>query len=96
MTAYMIFTREKTIDPSELEVYGNEVGGTVAGHPITLLVKYGAFEMLEGDAIEGAVVVQFPTVADAKAYYNSPAYQKAAIHRHAGANYRVFIVEGVN
>jgi uncharacterized protein (DUF1330 family) len=96
MAAYMIFTRESTTDQSELDLYCSEAGATLEGHPATVLVHYGDFQMLEGDPIEGAVVIRFPSVAEAKAFYDGFAYQKAAIHRHAGAKYRVFIVEGVN
>jgi uncharacterized protein (DUF1330 family) len=39
-------------------------------------------------------MLEFPTVQEAKAWYCSPEYQAAAIHRKASAIYRVFIVEG--
>ncbi len=65
------------------------------GHPLKPLALYGKFEVLEGPAIEGAVILEFPTVAAAKTYYNSPAYQDAVKHRFLGADYRVFIVEGL-
>ncbi|MBI0440173.1 DUF1330 domain-containing protein [Dickeya dianthicola] len=35
------------------------------------------------------------TVEEARAWYYSDAYQSAARHRHAGATYRGFVVEGV-
>jgi uncharacterized protein (DUF1330 family) len=38
--------------------------------------------------------LQFPTVEDAKAWYHSPGYQAAAVHRRKGADYRAVIVEG--
>src|SRR5258708_19806770 len=88
MAAYMIFTRESTA--------GSEAGATLEGHPATVLAHYGDFRMLEGDPIEGAVVIRFPSVAEAKAFYDSPAYQKAAIHRHAAANDLSFTVQRVN
>jgi uncharacterized protein (DUF1330 family) len=50
---------------------------------------------LEGPAVDGAVVVRFPTMAEAKAAYDSPLYQEALQHRLRGAKYRVFIVEGI-
>ena len=96
MVGYLIFTREHTIDQAALDKYSGMVPATVSGHDLTMLVRYGAFEMLEGPPIEGAVVLRFPSVEQAKAYYNSESYQKAATHRHTGAAYRVFIVEGVN
>ncbi|WP_419730024.1 DUF1330 domain-containing protein [Lichenicola sp.] len=95
MTAYVIFTRERTTDQSEMELYQQKVGAAAPGHAITPLVRYGAFEMLEGDPIEGAVVLSFPTMAEARAWYESPLYQEAVAHRHAGSDYRVFIIEGI-
>jgi uncharacterized protein (DUF1330 family) len=40
-------------------------------------------------------MLKFPTVEDAKAWYNSPAYQAAIPHRKSGADYRAFIVQGL-
>ena len=95
MPAYIIFTREKTLNQAEMDIYNGLAGKTLAGHPAEVLAFYGEQEILEGPAHEGAVVLSFPTLADAKAWYDSPAYQNAAQHRHTGSEYRVFIVEGV-
>ena len=62
---------------------------------LTPLVVYGALEALEGDAPDGVVILRFPTVEDARAWYNSPAYQAAVAYRKKGADYRAFIVEGL-
>ncbi len=51
--------------------------------------------MLEGPAIEGAVILEFRTVEAAKTYYHRAAYQDAVRHRFLAADYRVFIVEGI-
>jgi uncharacterized protein (DUF1330 family) len=32
---------------------------------------------------------------EAKAWYDSPAYQQARLHRRLGGDYRVFILEGL-
>jgi uncharacterized protein (DUF1330 family) len=95
MPAYIIFTREATKDPEEMKVYSSKAGDTLAGHPVTPRVLYGAFEMLEGDPIQGVVVLEFPTAEEARTWYHGPAYQEAVAHRHAGSDYRVFIVDGV-
>ena len=95
MSAYLIFTRERTKDQAEMDIYAKEAPPTAVGHPITMLARYGEFEVLEGDSMEGSVVMEFPTVAEAKAYYNSPGYQAAALHRFKGADYRVFVTQGV-
>lgn len=52
-------------------------------------------ETLEGESVDGAVILAFPTLADAKASYASPLYQAALPHRLKGAEYRVFITEGL-
>ena len=37
MSAYVVFTREKTLDQGELDVYAKEVQTTVAGHEVKML-----------------------------------------------------------
>jgi|GEM_PF-3664454 hypothetical protein len=32
MGAYLIFTREKTLDEAELKIYGDKIRATFAGH----------------------------------------------------------------
>jgi uncharacterized protein (DUF1330 family) len=94
MAAYIVFTREKTRDPAELQTYMENVGPTLTGHPIKLLAVYGRQEVLEGAAVEGVVIVEFPTFAEAKAWYDSPAYRAVREHRFLGSDYRAVIVEG--
>jgi uncharacterized protein (DUF1330 family) len=95
MPAYIIFTREKTTDQAEMDIYSGLAGATLDGHPAKPLAFYGKQTILEGEPHEGAVVLEFPTMEAARAWYDSPAYQTAVKHRHAGSDYRVFIVEGL-
>jgi uncharacterized protein (DUF1330 family) len=95
MVAYVVFTREKMRNPEEYERYREKARPAAEGHPLKPLALYGRYETLEGPAIEGAVVLEFPSIEAAKTYYNSPAYQDAVKHRFLGADYRVFIVEGL-
>jgi uncharacterized protein (DUF1330 family) len=95
MSAYMVFTREKTVDQREMDVYAKGAKASVAGHELNVLAFYGAHEDLEGPPTEGTVIVQFPTMAAAKAWYDSPLYRQAREHRFKGATYRVTLVEGV-
>jgi uncharacterized protein (DUF1330 family) len=95
MVAYVVFTREKMRNPGEYEIYREKSRPANAAHPLKPLALYGRHEVLEGPAIEGAVILEFPTVDAARAYYHSPAYQEALRHRFLGADYRVFIVEGI-
>jgi uncharacterized protein (DUF1330 family) len=95
MTAYVVFIRERMRDRAEYEVYREKSRPVNASHPLKPLALYGQHEVLEGPAIEGAVILEFPSIEAAKAYYHSAAYQDAARHRFLGADYRVFIVEGL-
>ena len=95
MAAYIVFIRESTRNASELETYSQEVGATLAGHPITVLAAYGRYEVLEGPDVEGVVIMEFPSFDEAKAWYDSPAYRKVREHRFRGTDYRAVIVEGV-
>lgn len=95
MTAYIVFIRESTQDATELERYDASVKPSFDGHPVGFLAVYGKHETLEGAPVEGAVILSFPTMAEAKAWYGSAAYQEAAQHRFKGATYRVVVVEGI-
>ena len=95
MAAYIVFTRERLRDPVEFGAYGEKAGGTLAGHTAKPLAFYGAHETLEGAPIEGAVIVEFPDMDAARAWYNSPAYQDARKHRFQGADYRVVLTQGL-
>jgi uncharacterized protein (DUF1330 family) len=95
MPAYVVFIREKTLDRSELEAYWSRASATMEGHPIKVLAAYGRHVTLEGPEAEGVVVAEFPSVEEARAWYDSPAYQEVAQHRFRGAVYRGLIVEGV-
>ena len=96
MPAYMIFTREEPVHDAEaMARYQGLVQKSVAGHPMKPLVVYGATEGVEGDTPDGVVVLEFPSVEDAKAWYHSPGYQAALPHRMQAARYRAFIVQGL-
>lgn len=94
MTTYIVFTREETLDQEELDTY-SRTPDKLKGHPITVRVGYGEFEVLEGPSIEGVVILEFPDMDAARNWYHSPAYQAAAQHRFKGARYRSIIVQGV-
>jgi uncharacterized protein (DUF1330 family) len=94
MVAYAVFIRERTLDASELQTYSQKVGPTMAGHPMKPLAVYGAQAVMEGPEVEGVVILEFPSMDAAKAWYDSPGYREAREHRFKGADYRMVIVEG--
>ena len=94
MAAYAVFIRESTRDPSELAIYLQQAGATLAGHPVQVLAAYGRQEVLEGPKVEGVVILEFPSLDEAKAWYDSPAYREVREHRFRGADYRAVLVAG--
>ena len=95
METYVVFIRESTRNPSELEAYTPKAQASMAGHPIKVLAAFGRHEVLEGPEVEGAVVLEFPSFEEAKAWYDSPAYREAREYRLRGADDRAVIVEGL-
>lgn len=96
MSAYVVLIRERTTDAAELALYRQKAAAARAGHDITPLASYGAFEVLEGASMEGAVILRFPSVEAARSWYASPDYQNALPHRLKGADCRMFLIEGVD
>src|ERR1700688_3509190 len=88
MATYIVFTKESTQDQGELDIYLSKVGETFKGHPAKILAAYGPQQVLEGEAPEGVVIVEFPSTAAARAWYDSSAYQEVAQHRFKGARLR--------
>ncbi len=95
MSAYMVFTRDKTLDQNELNLNSKEVPATLVGHEVKILALYGRHEDLEGDPTEGTVILEFPSIEAAKAWYDGPEYRKVREHRFKGSTYRVVLIQGV-
>lgn len=96
MPAYVIVIREEPLqNPAEYEEYQRIAGENRGDAPLKLVAMLGAVEGLEGPTPDAIVMLEFPTIDDAKAWYNSPGYQAALPHRLAAAKYRTFVFEGV-
>jgi uncharacterized protein (DUF1330 family) len=95
MSAYIVLTREKTLDAAELAIYQQEVGPTHDTFDFKMLVAFGRHEVLKGEPIEGVAIVEFPTMEAAKEWHESAAYREAREHRFKGAEPRCVLVQGV-
>ena len=95
MTAYVVMTRDRTKDQAELDAYRSKGPSTLNGRPATPIAFYGDLEFLDGEPIEAAAILAFPTAKEARDWYESPEYAEARAHRLKGGDYQVFIVEGV-
>ncbi|UYG00674.1 DUF1330 domain-containing protein [Halomonas sp. GD1P12] len=95
MSAYVVLIKERTHDEQEFKTYGEKARAAREGHDPEPLAFYGDFEVLEGSAMEGGVILRFPDMDAARAWYHSPAYQAARKHRFLGADYRVLLLDGL-
>lgn len=100
MPAYIIFIREEPVkDQAAIQAYSASNRANAAlfvdKYKFKPLAVYGALETLEGDAADGVVLAEFPSLADARAWYDSPEYQAALPDRFKGAHYRAIMFEGL-
>jgi|SRR5271154_2777467 uncharacterized protein (DUF1330 family) len=94
MAAYAVVIREKTRNAAELEEYRKLAPGSFQNHPTKFLAIHGRQEVLEGPKNEDIVILEFPSYEAALAWYHSPEYQAACVHRFQGADYRCILTEG--
>jgi uncharacterized protein (DUF1330 family) len=96
MAAYVI-ARVQMRNPSWVAEYGPKVTELVAKHGGRFIVRGGASERLEGDTpLPSAIVVlEFPSKAQATAWYNDPAYAPLIKLRQTGSDADLVVVEGV-
>lgn len=97
MVAYVVVTRLRTRNPAELELYGDLNRGIPPESEFKRLASFtGTFEVKEGPSVEGVAIFEFPTLAKAKAWYESQEYQNVVRHRFLGGDYNFIIVEGLS
>jgi uncharacterized protein (DUF1330 family) len=81
MPAYWL-ARSLINDPAEYKKYTDQVPGIVGKHGGTVLARGGRFEILEGPKkFQRFVVIEFPSLEQARACYESEEYQQAAEYR---------------
>jgi len=95
MPAYVINDMEVT-DPVTFDEYRRLSPATVAQYGGRFLARGGATEPLEGGwEPRRLVILEFPSVAQAKAWIDSPEYAPARALRQASAKSRMVVTEGV-
>jgi uncharacterized protein (DUF1330 family) len=95
MAAYVIADVD-VHDAALFEEYRKLVPPTIAQYGGKYLVRGGATDSKEGGwAPKRVVLLEFPTMAQAKAWYHSTEYAPALALRLKAAKNRMVIVEGV-
>ena len=94
MAAYIIVEVDVT-DAAGYEDYKKMVPPTLTAHGGKFVVRGGACETLEGNWRPPRVVVlEFPSVARAKAWWASDEYRAAKALRQRTAKSKMIVVEG--
>jgi uncharacterized protein (DUF1330 family) len=83
-------------DPVAYEQYKQLAGAAVAAYGGRYLVRGGAAEPLEGSwRPSRLVILEFPSVAQAHAWWTSPEYEPARAIRQRCADTEMLLVEGL-
>src|SRR4051812_43773240 len=97
MSAYIVYIRNRTHDPAGLARYAELVKASPAAKCGLEVIasRESKFQLLEGHSeAEFAVILRFPTMEDARTWYDSDEYKEAISIRQGVADSQVFIVEG--
>ena len=95
MAAYVIADVEVT-DPAGYDEYRKGVPATIAAHGGRYLARGGEVQVLEGDWIpRRAVILEFPSLERARAWYDSPEYRPLREMRARASDSRLVIIDGV-
>lgn len=94
MSAYIIFIRDEMKNQAEYDNYLQLGVPTLAPFGGEILVANGAHEALEGPDFDGSVVLRFPDMASARAWYESPEYEQFKTIRLGATAGRAVLLEG--
>ncbi len=94
-SAYIIANVTVT-NPEQYAEYRKLSTIAVQAHGAEFCVRGGSVEVLEGDwTPDRVVILKFPSVEQAKAYYHSVEYQAAIKARQGAAVMRMVVIESI-
>jgi uncharacterized protein (DUF1330 family) len=95
MAAYWI-ARSHVTDAVIYKKYTDQVPAIVSKHGGRILARGGRYQIMAGpQTFERYVVIEFPTLEQGVACFQSPEYQQASVYRVAGGVVETVVVEGV-
>jgi uncharacterized protein (DUF1330 family) len=95
MTAYVIADIE-VLDPAGYEAYRQQVPATIAAYGGRYLARGGATEVLEGSwSPRRCVILEFPSMAQLKAWWDSPEYQPVRAIRERTTRSHLVATDGL-
>ena len=92
--AYYISEFELT-DAEGIRPYSAAVESTFAPFGGRYAARGGKVVSLEGEPSKRVIMIVFPSLEQAQAWYDSPRYREIMPTRHRSAKSRVFIMEGI-
>ena len=96
MSAYLIADVTVT-DPATMEEYRKLLPATLAPYGGRFIVRGGAHQTVEGDwKPNRLVILEFPTLEQAKRWYDSEQYREPKAMRLRAARTNLVMVEGVS
>jgi uncharacterized protein (DUF1330 family) len=96
MSAYLIANVDVR-DPNAYQAYRSRTGAIVERHGGRFIVRGGNIHPLEGEAwARRLVIIEFPDLASAKGFYESPEYQEVIPLRTCASDGSLLIVEGAD
>lgn len=94
--AYFVFNTQ-IFDPSALSLYLNKVEDSYLPFGGKLLVQTQNAEDVEGDSTKDVVVIlQFPSLKNARNWYQSSSYQEILPHRQKGSHTDGWLLPGID
>jgi uncharacterized protein (DUF1330 family) len=94
MSAYLL-AQIRVHDWDTYKRYAGRTPAIIAKHGGRFLVRGGETEILEGEAAAGRIVIlEFPSMDAARAFYHSPEYQEAKRIRTSASEAQFLIVQG--
>lgn len=95
MAAYLI-ARVEVTNPDAYEEYKKLAAAAIEKYEGRYLARGGPMETLEGDEeTRRVVIVVFPTIEQAKSFYDSSEYQKAKAARKDAAVGQFIVIDGI-
>ncbi|MFE1781984.1 DUF1330 domain-containing protein [Streptomyces sp. NPDC059506] len=95
MTAYVIARLREAAPHPEIAEYIERISGTFEPHGGRFLVHAAQHEVKEGSWPGHVVMIGFPGTAEARAWWDSPAYREIAPLRSRHIEGDIILVEGV-
>lgn len=95
MVSYIVADIEIT-DPDEYQKYAQQTAATLEGYGGKFVVRGGQPETLEGEwKAKRIVIIEFPSIEQAKAWYDSPEYSAIKGIRQRSTISNILLVHGV-